>query len=404
MIILRAFARSVRLLLPILVMVAAVPAMAAAPELVLSLSGKPRIVFNPKTDACDGHDVPDAPARAYRDAKGHVVLFAMHFENRALRGPDFDNLKLDCRVVFRGSGNADPAAYDDRSWIASTWTVDGTTVSALIHHEYQGNQHKGRCSFEEYIKCWTNSVLAVTSSDAGVTFAKPKGSPIVASSHVVASPQVVASWPFRQDVGQGRHRGFFNPSNIFSDGTHAYVFAATTGWTGQDHGACLFRNVDPRDPAGWRAWDGEGFRVRFGDPYREKPDPLKTCKPIAPFPAPVGSITRHRDSGLWIGVFQAAANAGSLPVSGIYYATARNLTQWSEPRLLMAGATLYDDACKSRGRLINYPSLIDAKAKGRNFDDVGNSAGLYIGTIRVEGCNPTSDRTLERHPVSITRP
>lgn len=389
MIQIHAFARCLGPILPVLAVLMAVPAMAAAPELVLSLSGKPTIVFNPKTDACDGHDVPDAPARAYRDAKGHVMLFAMHFENRALRGADFDNLKLDCKVVFRGSGNADPAAYDDRSWIAATWTSDGSNVTALIHHEYQGNQHKGRCTFAEYIKCWTNSVLSVSSSDGGLTFVKPKGS------------AVVASWPFRQDVGQGRHRGFFNPSNIFSDGIDTYFFAATTGWDGQDYGACLFRNVDPRDPAGWRAWDGTGFRVRFGDPYQEKPATKATCKPIAPFPAPVGSITRHRDTGLWIGVFQAAANGTRFPVSGIYYATARNLTQWSEPRLLMAGSTLYDDACKSGGRLINYPSLIDPKAKGRNFDDVGDSAGLYVGTIRVEGCNPTSDRLLMRQTIKI---
>ena len=116
--------------------------------------GPPVVVFASPKAACDGHDAPDAPARAFRDAAGEVVLFATHYRNRALRGPSLDKLKIDCRVVLGASGSEDPAAYDDKSWITATWTDDGRRVEALLHHEYQANHHPGRCKAKDYMACW----------------------------------------------------------------------------------------------------------------------------------------------------------------------------------------------------------------------------------------------------------
>ncbi|MFL4987270.1 MAG: hypothetical protein ACJ8C0_02830 [Microvirga sp.] len=364
-------------------------AVAAEPPLAApTLVGPPEIVFASTKDACDGHDVPDAPVRAFRDAKGAVVLFGMHYQNRALRGESFDKLKLDCRIVLASSGKADPAAYDDKSWITATWTEDGTRVEALLHHEYQANHHAGRCKAKEYLACWYNTVLAVASSDGGASFPRPK------------TPQVVAAAPFRQEVGQGRHRGFFNPSNIVTDGALRYMFAATTGWDGQPSGACLFRTADVADGSAWRAWDGEQFSVRYADPYRSHDKPARACRPIEPFPAPVGAVVRHRPSGAWIAVFQAAADGGRFPEPGFYYAASRDLVAWDKPRLLIAGKTLYDSPCGA-SELIAYPSLLDREANGRNFDDVGDAAELYFATLRIEGCAVTSDRNLVRRKVAI---
>src|SRR4051794_29241454 len=98
-------------------------AVAAEPPLAaLTLVGPPETVFASTKDGCDGNDVPDAPVRAFRDARGGVVVFGMHYQNRALRGESLERLKLDCRVVLASAGNADPAAYDDKSWITATWT------------------------------------------------------------------------------------------------------------------------------------------------------------------------------------------------------------------------------------------------------------------------------------------
>lgn len=358
----------------------------------LTLVGPPTTMFRAPRDACDGVDLPDAPLRAFRDAAGGVVAFGLHHRNRALRGPDLDRLKLDCAVVLESGHRPDPALYDDRSWITATWTEDGRTVAALIHHEYHADAHPGRCRVQNLMACWYNTVTALASRDGGRSFTRPE------------LPAVVAGAPFTQDVGQTRHRGFFNPSNIVGDGRWRYALIATTGWNrpGSDQaaGVCLFRSDDPGDPRRWRAWTGGGFTAAFPDPYRSRIKLADTCRPVGPFPGPVGAVVRHRGSGAYVAVFMAAAG-GEFPRSGFYWTSSRDLITWDRPRLLLAGTTLYDDPCGAQGELIAYPSLIDPGATGRNFDDVGERALLTYATLRTEGCTVTAERDLVRRPVAI---
>lgn len=377
------------MLLPVSAAAQPVSGKGAAPRVTAQFDGPAETVFARKTDACDGHDVPDTSLRAYRNADGSVTAFGMHNVNRALRGASLDKLKLDCRIVLNSGHKSDPALYDDYSWIAATWTGDGKHVSALIHHEYHANDHAGRCAFTDMLACWYNSVLAVQSSDGGTTFARGRNSAIV------------AGYPYKQETGQGRHRGFFNPSNIFSDGEWKYTFIATTGWAGQKHGACLFRTKTPGDAASWRAWDGKSFSVHAGDFYAGTADALKTCEPIAPFVTPVGAVIKHQPSGAWIAVLQAAPHDQFFAQSGFWISASRDLFNWSKPALVMAGTTLYDNPCGA-GQLIAYPSLLDRQSPSRNFDTAGATADLYYATIRVDGCHVTSDRDLMRRRITFT--
>ncbi|KAA2244004.1 hypothetical protein [Salinarimonas soli] len=365
-------------------------ALASPPPLAaVTLVGPPETVFSAKRDGCTPVDMPDAPVRAYRDRAGRVVVFGLHHENRALRGESLARLAIDCTLVLASGGRADPAAFDDMSWITATWTEDGRTVHALVHHEYQANRHPGRCRHKGYLQCWYNTILGVTSGNGGASFARPE------------VPRVVAGAPFGQEVEQGRHRGFFNPSNIVSDGPWRYVFIATTGWTGQPSGACLLRTRNPGDPGSWRAFNGTDYTVRYRDPYRGPGAPPGACKPVGPFPAPVGGVVRHRGTGAWIAVFQASRDGADFPEAGFYVTSSADLLRWDKPRLLLAGRTLYDDPCTSGPRLIAYPSLLDHEARSRNFEDVGDEAELYFTTLRVDGCEVTADRDLVRRRVAI---
>ena len=362
-------------------------------QLRVSLQGKPELVYDPKRDACKPNDIPDVNARAFRAADGSVTLTALHFVNRALRGPDLDHLKLDCAVVLDSKQSPDPAQYDGRRFITSLWSDDGTHVAALVHNEYHAEHFPGRCAFSEDLPCWYNTILAFRSDDSGRTFAESK-------------PLVVAAAPFRQEAEQGRHRGFFNPSNVFAHGIHKYAFISTTGWSGQPYGACLFRNDDPLNSAGWRAFDGSAFSIRYDDPYAGKGRAPASCAPLAPFGFPVGAVVRHRGSGTYIAVWEAPKNESDRPVDGFYAATSRNLVDWSAPRLILAGRTMMGSACAPDGSgrdgsVIAYPSILDTKAQGRNFDDVGDEAWLYYAAIRAEGCTPGADRVLLRQKIGI---
>jgi hypothetical protein len=364
----------------------AASATAASPQLRVTLKGTPQVMFRP-ADGCDGHDVPDLAVRAFRDASGSIAMFALHYINRPLRGSSLDAMKVDCKVAYGSGFNPDPAAYDAQNWIAATWTRDGRTVEALVHHEYRAAQFK-RCRLPTSgLACWYNTMLAARSDDGGVTFAKH-------------NYPVIASAPFTQDIDQSRHRGFFNPSNIFGRGQHVYFFSAQTGWAGQPHGVCLFRSSDPGQLRSWRAWDGRDFTIRYDDPYRPGLKTPAACKPVEPFPAQVGAVVRHRPSGIYVAVVQAWKDQKYYPVSGFYYATSRDLLTWSDPRLLMATKSLYDDACGA-GRLNSYPSILDPAARGRNFDDAGNEAYLYWSSMRVDGCAHTGDRNLMRQNMVI---
>ena len=371
----------------------------AETRLVAAIVGMPQSVFDPRRDACDGHDVPDAPLRAYRDTDGMIRAFGLHYENRRLSGRSLLALKVDCPIVFRAGGQGDPAAYDDRSWITATWTEDGRHVSALVHHEFQAHRHAGRCRLPDYMACWWNTILGASSTDGGASFQKS------------ARPVLVAT-PFRSEVGQGRHRGFFNPSNIVRHEGRLHVLIGTTGWStaegGSDQpgGVCLFQSVDIK-AGDWRAFDGTTYQARFPDPYSvQNGRRAARCQPIAPFPAPVGSVVKHRPSGLFLAVFQAKQGmpdglGGHYARSGFFTASSKDLVRWSPPQLLMETRTLYDDAC-GVDALRSYPVLIDEGAKGRNFDDAGDSVLLFYSEMRISGCDHTSERKLVARKVRIS--
>ncbi len=303
-------------------------------------------------------------------------------------------------------GNADPAAYDGRRFLTSTWTTDGKRVAALVHDEYHADQHPGRCVFSSDLQCWWNAVLSFRSDDGGASFTASK-------------PLVVAAAPFRQDVGQGRHRGFFNPSNMVGKDGYIYAFVsttgwegqhygATTGWEGQHYGACLVRNRNPLDLAGWRGFDGAEFSVRWRDPYAQKASyDQPVCKPLEPFGFPVSAVLRHRPSENWLALWEAPRIEGKFPTSGFYYATSRNLIDWSLPVLLAATPIMYQPCgageSNRNGTVLAYPSLLDESAEGRNFDNAGDTPSLFYARVKNNGCIPGAERVLMRQKLRISR-
>jgi hypothetical protein len=366
---------------------------AGALTLTIPQGAEPEIVFDHARDACEKFDVPDVPARAFRASDGTIRLIASHWTNRAFAGATLDSLRHPCDIVFEGSGNGDPAAFDDRGWIVSTYTLDGVTVHALVHNEFHGHKRAALCPSGQYMDCWYNTITYAVSTDGGRSFKAPPG-----------PERFVAGVPYRYDPTRGQRSGLFNPSNIVRRGDHFYTMMTSAPQGEQRAGVCLMRTDRLDDPASWRGWDGRDFTIRFTDPYRTpatatgKP---ATCAPIPGLTRLMASLSLHRPSGVYIGLFthRGKTGLGIEPVDGVYYATSPDLIAWTPPRLLFPTPTTLDKGCDTMP--VVYPSLIDPDSPSRNFEDTDDDAYIYMTRITMEGCKTGWTRNLVRLRVHI---
>ncbi len=381
-----------------LVLVALTVCAAASPlaALTVTVAGDPVVVFRHDRDGCGRYDKPDVPARAVRLADGTVALFAPHFDNRALRGPDLLSVRPDCAITFEGAEDPDPARFSDRSWITALWTDDGARVFAIIHNEYQGHRHPGRCPTRRYHDCWYNALTAAISTDRALRF-RPLGAP----------PHLIAALPDTAEAVRGAPGGFFNPTGIVRHHGALYMMAYASGRGTQPRGTCLMRTHAIEEPSAWRGFDGTDFTVRFADPYAGVADPSShLCRPIgrSRLQWPVTALVRHWPSGLFIAVMQGRPHRPdhNEPAPGIYVATSSDLLEWSAPAFVLPARGHGQFRCGDAPPLA-YPSLLDPASPSRSFDTVGDTAQLYLTRFDVPDCRIHGSRSLVRIPVSIAR-
>jgi hypothetical protein len=287
-------------------------------------------------------------------------------------------------VVFAGAEAADPAAFDDRGWLAAPFTRDGVTLYAVVHDEFQGHRHPGLCPSGRYMDCWYNALTLAVSRDGGRTFTR--------------LPGVVAALPYRYDEVTGAHRGYFNPSNIVTLDGHQFMMAFATQARAQAPGNCLLRTDRVDEPGAWRGWDGAGFEVAFINPYHDHEEPAKhVCAPVGVgrLRWPVTSLVRHRPSGLFVATMQNAAADG-----GVFVSTSPDLRQWSEPASILSAAGQGAWRCGMAPPLA-YPSILDASSTDPSFASVDSHPELFLTRFNAHGCDLGSDRDLIRFDLAI---
>lgn len=357
---------------------------AAAAELdITPTADTPQTVFAWKTQACERWDVPDAPARAWRGADGQVRLLASHHRARLMTGATLDTAKRDCRIVFQADHDGAPERFDDMGWLVSPYTLDGRTVHALVHNEFHGHTRPALCPSKRYSSCWWNSVTATVSTDGGQSFAPPR---------------YVAGLPYRYQGDLGHRVGLFSPSSIVEREGWYYAMLFAEPFGAQKRGVCVMRTRDLAAPASWRAWDGKGFTAAFADPYADAADPAAhVCAPLPRLFGTVTSLVRHRFSGLYVALMQGRPTGKP---GGVYAATSADLVTWSDPRLVWEAPPAFAPDCGNR-YAYDYPSLLDPASPSRNFEDIGETAFLYLTRDALDGCKPGTERDLVRLPVSI---
>jgi len=351
-------------------------------------------VFDYSTQRCHGDDIPDQPTRAFRNAAGNVILINTHHHVRRYVGGSLATVAKPCPGTIMLSGvSRDPSLYDDREWLASTYTHNGTTVYGLIHAEYQGWQDGGcGTSFEDRKKCWYNAVTLTRSDDGGASF-----------SHAPAPTHYVAGPPYRYSPGIGPI-GFFQPSNIVRghDGMY-YVLVHVEGHGAQPTGSCLWRTSDLADRRSWRAWGGTAFDVEFRDPYVHSYDPAEgVCALISrnQIGTRSESLTWSTYLKKWV-LVGSANNADGVSGPGFYYHTSDDLINWTRGKLLMQGPLPWAYQCGGP-EVLRDPSVLDNDSKSRNFETIGQRPYLFFTRFHLNGCAWSLDRDLIRMPLEFS--
>jgi hypothetical protein len=367
-------------------------ARAATPPRVQVVS-QPQTVFDWGESACEPMMYPDLPTRAFRDYQGQVQLLISHFDNFRLIGPSLDQLAADCHPVLPSHRSALPKRFQDREWIGSIFTRDGKTIWALLHDEYQGNRHRGRCPSHRYYRCWYNAITLARSDNGG-------------RSYEEAAPpqQLVAAAPrrYRPDVGPA---GVFTPSNIVVGPDGAKYALVRVRNPGGERGTCLIRTDRIQRPGSWRAWDGKGFRGRFSDPYETRQRRRTPCVPVGRgrIAEMAESLTYSTALGSYLLVGLAPPGVASIgpKATGIYFSTSRDLIHWSERKLITRAVTPHNYACGGPSPLA-YPSVIDPESASRTFATSGTHPYLYYTQFRFRDCHKTPERDLMRVALEVS--
>ena len=363
----------------------------------LALVGPEQTVYDQTEDRCAPNDIPDASARAFRDADDQVHLIASHYVTRAMVGPSLDEVRHDCRRLLVSDFDGDPANFNDREWLVAPYTTDGRTVHALVHNEYQGFKHPGQCQSDEPLKCWYNTITLASSTDGGRTF-----------SHAPPPRHLIAAVPYRFRPDAGRAYGLFQPSNIArrDDDGHYYALIHAEAYGLQRSGTCVIRTPRLDDPGAWRAWDGSGFNVKFIDPYRIQGASGHVCAPVSD-PEIAGmthslTYSTYLDKYVLISPSLARLRGARGLTWGFYYSTSDDLIDWAPRKLIREVELMQSYECGDPNP-VGYPSLIDPESPSRNFETIGQRPWLYFTRFHYEDCRNVLNRDLVRVRVRFSK-
>lgn len=353
-----------------------------ADALSLVIDGTERVLFDQRTDACDASDLPDAPARAFRDDQGQMVLFAPNYRNRAFVGPGLDHLIRDCTIRFAASGNADPKLLDDRSWLHAFHTEDGRNIFAFATASFIPYRHDIPCAAgPEHTDCWYNGLAALHSGNGGATF-QYLGNP----PHQIAFPPPEA---YRSDVADPA--GFLTATNIVAWNGSLYTILWRRGGDGGTKSHNCLARAPADNPMAWDVWSGSAFipAARFdGIGWSTL---TTACGAVGPRTQPnIRGLLLHARTQTFVAVFQYRTGT----TLGFFYATSKDLITWSTPELLLRVDLQPDDA--RRASWAGYPSIIDDTSPDRNFGSMGETARLVFVRFLPKG-----QRSVTRQLVAI---
>jgi hypothetical protein len=360
------------------------------------ITGAEETVFDWARDACEPRDIPDEPARAFRDDRGQVHLIASHYVSRQAIGPTLGQVRHRCAVILQSADDPRPQMYSYKEWMFAPYAVGGGNVVVLVHDEYHGNEVPGQCPTGELFSCLYNAITLAQSTDGGATFHPARRPP----------DDFVAGVPYRY-VPDGGKAGIFQPSNIVRKDDYYYALVSAVRYRLQQPGDCLIRTNRLEDPTSWRAWNGRDFSLRFIDPYRVQANPADhVCEPVSP--GQIGQMTDSLTYNTYLGKYLlVGTNTEYSPgkrrlVSGFYYTVSNDLLTWSDRKLIKEVPLVQTYKCGDPDP-VQYGSVLDPASDSPNFETTGRRPYLYFTRLHYSACRMTLNRDLIRVPLEFEK-
>ena len=358
----------------------------------MAIVGPVETVFDWSAERCAYEDIPDLPARAFRDADGTVQLISSHLLGRRWTGAELDQVTHDCTVVLGSDHQADPSLFNDNEWLYAPYTEDGTTIWMLIHNEYHGWEHSADCPPPNHFRCWYNAITLAVSHDGGLSYQDAAPPP----DHLVASlPDVY--------IANAGPYGVMSGTNIVKKDDDYYAFVRIDATNSDHQRQCLMRTDDLSRPDSWRAWDGDEFTIAWRDPYQmdESERGGVPCAAVSEPTLGIVSSSLHYNTFLeqYVLLGESTVHRDGQDIWGIIYATSTDLIHWSN-RYLLTAAELPWTYQPGDDNFILYPSLLDPNSNSRNFETADEQAYVYFTRFNRPGAEPL-DRDLVRVPVAF---
>ena len=327
---------------------------------------------------CGFIDVPDIPARAFRDAAAGVVRYIVGSTSyHRMSGPSLLNVSRECAAAWNETADPDPAHFAGDEFLDSPVAFANGTVYALVHTEFPGNVYHN-CTGPAYPHCWTVTIGLAVSRDSGATWAHARPPP----GHLVAAV------PYGYNESQLAY-GWGDPSNILrrDDGFY-YAAIWNRNQVGlQAPGVCVMRTADLSDPASWRAWNGAAFAVSFVSPYTMAPgtEAEHVCAVTNLPSCPIGGWAWSSWLNKYIATLDCSLQAGSQ----FYFALSDDLITWSALTPFYSNKDLPKNA-SAMVTSMSYPAFLDpsADAADANFQTIGRTPLLSWVSI---GHSPYTD-------------
>ena len=363
-------------------------------QVAATFTGSPQQMFEQTSvgSMCSSpNDYLDSPPDAWWDASGVLHMLVGSEEPYPFTGSSLDSLQLNCSdLLFKEALNPTYSATDDKQWLTSVYTPDGSTYYGLVHNEWHGD-----CTAPSLSGSWAGAITTAQSSDGGATFTQPADYQIR-----VPPPWSTSSWC--TPSGPGPYIGSFGPASnliyrngyyyMFFDNIPTVIFANAVAMPSWPVFQCVARSATPAAGSSWQVWTGTGW---------SNSQTTNNCAPIFNNPQYDGgfdfTMTGSVVYSTYLNEYVAIVTGVSANSSAIRLSP--DLMNWSVPITLPT----IPDQPPAPGD-IAYLSFLsnsnDPSVSGRNFETIGQDAWLYY--VADINTNDQAPRILMRLPVQFT--